>query len=889
MSPSLKLLIVLIVNSALLIGVLDVIFNVERNGCEMTYMYENPEYIRVPLSSKMLSKFPKYNLYVYGEGFYAQSLRSFNLHGIPVLFIPGNSGSHKQVRSLASVAFRKSENLPFLFNYFSVDLNEEISALNGGTLQDQTEFVGFCVKKILRLYKKARNPPSSVVVIGHSMGGLVARALFTLPDFDSSSIHTIITLATPHQSPVIVLDNYVSRFYEKVNEYWIDNSHTTLANITILSTGGGERDYQVPVWATSLDNIVLNGLGISTVTTSIPNAWVSTDHLCTVWCRQIVLIINRALFDMVDRNTNQITSNADFRLKVLNTYVHNHPGKIGPMRSWKKKINIEAKAPWILKEETSLRYSEERVTKLKYVVIPVATKDLDQFIAVSNVHSDSWVCGCKIPEGKQRCDTCTNLADKGHALLPRNSNKKYVLLEVSELAEYSHIILVIAPNLPPVSVSAEFYSSNERHLLSPLPTWFTLPFTFSRNAMYYRMHFQNKNNILKAYNIHLIPQNCKTSSSDDDAGSVMSLKFSWTNLSTYKFIRKNEAGNITLKLLVPIPDYINQADASLHLFLNPDCNYGLKIDWALKETLGQFMRHYASLMPAFCVAHLLLALNLVLTSRRRNRQITIMDAVWAQKTDWIVVLPLVYIVECVLSHEFFAPYFDWLPTYNSDGLQTRGIWGKSSPPLLAAVTFAITYFHVAFVTLFFKVARLVFSFLIGQSRLFFVFCYILLAIVLIFSLVVAKSLCGSISILLSYMIYFFKVIYVGEQVKKSNHSSRNLNFALHQLIWVLWQWLMIFNMAPLIAWQRQLPKKLQLTPDSSQIIGFVTPFCISLLCICNNIVDRINQSIVSPVFYVCVLAILLYGTVHLYCVSMFVLVPIGLLSLFSLRPLKDGE
>ncbi|XP_014769915.2 uncharacterized protein LOC106868956 [Octopus bimaculoides] len=90
------------------------------------------------------------------------------------------------------------------------------------------------------------------------------------------------------------------------------------------------------------------------------------------------------------------------------------------------------------------------------------------------------------------------------------------------------------------------------------------------------------------------------------------------------------------------------------------------------------------------------------------------------------------------------------------------------------------------------------------------------------------------------MIYFFKVIYVGEQVKKSNHSSRNLNYALHQLIWVLWQWLMIFNIAPLIAWQRQLPKKLQLSLDSSKIIGSVTPFCISLLCICNNIVDRMT-------------------------------------------------
>ena len=32
-------------------------------------------------------------------------------------------------------------------------------------------------------------------------GGIIARALFTLPDFDPRLVNTIITQATPHQAP----------------------------------------------------------------------------------------------------------------------------------------------------------------------------------------------------------------------------------------------------------------------------------------------------------------------------------------------------------------------------------------------------------------------------------------------------------------------------------------------------------------------------------------------------------------------------------------------------------------------------------------------------------------------------------------------------------------
>ena len=38
---------------------------------------------------------------------------------------------------------------------------------------------------------KKGTPPTSVVLIGHSIGGVVAKAVFTEPDFDSSQVTMI--------------------------------------------------------------------------------------------------------------------------------------------------------------------------------------------------------------------------------------------------------------------------------------------------------------------------------------------------------------------------------------------------------------------------------------------------------------------------------------------------------------------------------------------------------------------------------------------------------------------------------------------------------------------------------------------------------------------------
>ncbi len=61
----------------------------------------------------------------------------------------------------------------------------------------------------LLAYQHVKTPPRSVVLVGHSMGGVVARALFTLPRFNSNLVSLIITQASPHLAPVLALDPYL--------------------------------------------------------------------------------------------------------------------------------------------------------------------------------------------------------------------------------------------------------------------------------------------------------------------------------------------------------------------------------------------------------------------------------------------------------------------------------------------------------------------------------------------------------------------------------------------------------------------------------------------------------------------------------------------------------
>uniref|UniRef100_A0A452HT48 GPI inositol-deacylase n=1 Tax=Gopherus agassizii TaxID=38772 RepID=A0A452HT48_9SAUR len=283
---------------------------------------------KIKLPKKISRRFPAYELYLYGEGNYAEENKNLILTGIPVLFLPGNAGSYKQVRSLGSIALRKAEDIDFKyhFNFFTVNFNEELVALYGGSLQRQTRFVHECIKVILKLYKDQEFAPSSVAIVGHSMGGLVARALPTLKNFKPEFINLLITQATPHVAPVMPLDKYLTDFYTAVNNHWILKAQD-VRNLTTLSVAGGFRDYQVRSGLAFLPRLSQHSRALFVVSSAVPRTWASTDHLSIVWCKELILATIRAFFDLIDETTKQITEDPKKRMLVLNHHFVRHPAK----------------------------------------------------------------------------------------------------------------------------------------------------------------------------------------------------------------------------------------------------------------------------------------------------------------------------------------------------------------------------------------------------------------------------------------------------------------------------------------------------------------------------------------------------------------------------------
>ena len=214
-------------------GLYSYLVDIGPNKCEMTYMFEYPVYTKLKLPARIQRNYPQYALYAYSEGSYTYKVRRNEFSGNPVLFLPGNGGSYRQVRSLASVSLRKSEdaNLKKWFDYFSVDFNEELSGLAGSLLEKQTRFATSVIDHILSLYPNGRR----IILVGHSMGGIVARAILSR---GHERIYLIYTQATPHRSPPMAIDKDILAFYEqmKIAEAGLKHFDTP-----IVSVSGGRR------------------------------------------------------------------------------------------------------------------------------------------------------------------------------------------------------------------------------------------------------------------------------------------------------------------------------------------------------------------------------------------------------------------------------------------------------------------------------------------------------------------------------------------------------------------------------------------------------------------------------------------------------------------------
>ncbi|KAI1290567.1 GPI inositol deacylase, partial [Mortierella claussenii] len=206
------------------------------------------------------------------------------------------------------------------------DFNEEFSALHGHSLLEQAEFLNDAIAYILSLYDDDRHQdpslpkPTSVLLVGHSMGGVVARSLFTMKNYRPGTVNTILTAATPHILPPVTLDFEISNIYDRIESFWsrgFQGPDAPLSNVSLISIAGGNLDIIVNGESGNIHNIVPQTHGFTVFTSSIPHAWVGSDHVSILWCNQIAIVLGKTLIDVVDSSYPGQVKPLEERMKIF--------------------------------------------------------------------------------------------------------------------------------------------------------------------------------------------------------------------------------------------------------------------------------------------------------------------------------------------------------------------------------------------------------------------------------------------------------------------------------------------------------------------------------------------------------------------------------------------
>uniref|UniRef100_A0A3B5BH65 GPI inositol-deacylase n=1 Tax=Stegastes partitus TaxID=144197 RepID=A0A3B5BH65_9TELE len=748
----------------LAVGLRELLTGFEENRCSMTYMFEYPEYRRVALPRRVARLYPAYGLYLYGEGLYAQETRALKLTGAPVLFLPGNAGSYKQARSLGSVALRKAENMEagLHFNVFTVDFNEELVALYGGSLLRQTHFLHESIKAILRLYKHLKTPPKSVVLVGHSMGGVVARALFTLPRFNTNLVSLIITQASPHQAPVLALDPYLLDFYSAVRQKWV-NQANKLRNVTVLSVGGGYRDYQVRSGLTSLPCPRGDRNKLSLVVTAVPRTWVSTDHLSIVWCKELVLATVRAFFDLIDPETRQFTENMEKKMIVLNHHFIRHPVRmLGETQDTSISI-LDFPEAWSEVNTLRLAYSTPKEGQVKYFLFALSSrrKAYSHFYCRSNnLEMTSWVYGCVQKNGS----SCVHAVDlsMGSELLP--PYKVFI---------HSTWLRSVCLSGLQFTVECEWQRQESQTLSVPVPHVLSLGLaasdvTVNSSGLLHTIELQHFHQVYQAFRINVASQ-CKVNK--DRLPNVYRIKVPWFREDSLTTVSVPSVTEISGMLHTSRPD--NTSGVLLQLHTAPNCQYKVSIRASLPKVLGQILRFCGPMVPVYTAVTLLLACGGQLSSIWKSRRAAAMSLVVAKGLQPHKVNIPVYILHIFLScscfHEvrsfLYLPPMDTLTPTFPDGTFHEGVppaeeWPHLLSPLLYILGAAVAYWGSTLLRLIIRLISLILAPLhrpsvsrdCGTLRL---RTQILITGGLT---VMGATSCGALSIFVSFLFHLYRVL-----------------------------------------------------------------------------------------------------------------------------------
>ncbi|GBE79854.1 GPI inositol-deacylase [Sparassis crispa] len=386
----------------------DIVQTLSPQGCRMSWM--SPSYVLQSAFDLQWSPLAKrYSLWLYREVGWEPN----ELHGSPVLFIPGNAGSSHQVRSIASSATRQFYTSPYQLSsefssslykpldFFTLEFNEDLSAFHGPTLDAEKNYASAAVAYILTLYPSN----TTITVLGHSMGGIVASALLPHPN-----ISAIITMSTPHTLPPARFDRRVDTIYAE-NQVRLADDPTP-----ILSLCGGATDLMVPSESCILPSEGELVYRRSVFTSALEGSWTGVGHREMVWCHQVRWRVARAALEL------QVASTPSERGAVLDTWIRDGH-RLSPAISLGSDIldlNIEP-AHEVVAAGQRLLVRDPRGSRMYFLPMPARTSKFVLYVSRGSILSISPRAAIPLSVSVFLCGgeaTCTPLHPTSLKLVP---------------------------------------------------------------------------------------------------------------------------------------------------------------------------------------------------------------------------------------------------------------------------------------------------------------------------------------------------------------------------------------------------------------------------------------------------------------------------------------
>ncbi|KAF5288458.1 hypothetical protein FQR65_LT02110 [Abscondita terminalis] len=654
----------LIITFAYLLGILTFLTDYENNGCEMTYMYEYPQYVRIYVKAD--KQFKKYGLYAYSEGRATHNARNMKFNGIPVLFIPGNAGSYKQVRSFASIALRKSlDSRPgFHFDFFAVDLNDEYSGVNGALLYDQMHYVNHTIPRILELYNSDEHKEKHLILIGHSMGGIIARGILN-SFYDKSVIPLIVTLAAPQARPPLMIDSYMSNYYNEMQK------SSDASNSTIVTISGGYNDFIIVPFITS--STCVNCLHV--ISPSIPLVWLSIDHLCILWCKQLVLAVTRGLFDSIDVHTKQISLNPKHRQSVFQHHMLLNNGlKVRNFARYSQStVFSKGRGDWI--ENLQKHYTvslKNGARQIEWHMIRLLNEpDYRHLTIVAvNLEVTDWVFACSATylQGQHRiCTEGIHLSQFSEIAPSFYKKRRTLYIDTHQLkrnyTDLTHIIVKVLPTSANVVLHIDRFLEDDRKLQINLPSVWSLKRDVIINetlekVVHYELMLPQLQHIVQSYKLYVEPIKCNSNAHQ----ATSSLIIPWGNQNIHQQITEGDRTALDVRLHQSRPLGWNESFPSIRVSLDPSCRYSISIKSNVLGVLGQTARTYTPLLIANVATIVLLTLrNQLMDIETTGSCSTFFTAIQRGIKPYYI-LPLVKITSRALSWKGFSqilPAPDW--------------------------------------------------------------------------------------------------------------------------------------------------------------------------------------------------------------------------------------